>query len=114
MTSLIVAQATLLGLLSNPNHGNEYCIAGVATASTMANKRAIPARKDHDVSGSIHVESDAGTDAFSDASSANHPNRDTKPLMISGPIVPGSRRMPIFPRASSMRSPSLKKRKAPR
>src|SRR3954452_3305625 len=103
MTSLIVAQARLLGLLSNPNHGNACCIARVANASTLANKRAIQARKDHDVFGSIHVAGHAGTDAFSDASSANHPNSDTKPLMMSGPILPGSKRTPIFPRASSMR-----------
>lgn len=114
MTSLIVVQVRLSGLIVSPSHGHARRIASVATASTMASTTAMPAMKDHDSAGGSHGASQAGTEPFKDASSANHPNRETKPLMMSGPILSGSSRMPSVASARAMRSPSVRKTNAPR
>ncbi|MGY4359864.1 hypothetical protein ACVW0J_006357 [Bradyrhizobium sp. i1.7.7] len=94
MRSLIVVAVRLSGLIWNPNHGNACRIANPADASTVANTTAMPAMADQDAAGGIHAASQAGTEPCKDASSANHPNRDAKPLMMSGPTVSGSNRMP--------------------
>ncbi|WP_431203077.1 hypothetical protein ACQ86E_30250 [Bradyrhizobium betae] len=84
---MIAAEVRLSALICTPNHGSAVRIASAAHASATANTTAMPAMADHDVSGGIQDASQVGTEGLNEASSANQANRETKPLMTSGPIA---------------------------